>query len=242
MSQGLPSEPKRSIAHHPYSSNNAIYLGTVLGVYYTDDTLSGWYSVSSDLPNVKVSDMEINPNDNKLTISTYGRGIWQTSIPPVSNPNFDIDLLDISVNSNKFSCSFPNELKFDFYNNGESTINSFTYQSTVNGTQNVEEEWTGTLAPGERLTIQKEVSEPFLLSGNIIQINTTLPAETFTQNNNLQFLFDVGLLNQSGETNAIYSYDQDEGNWLIVGDNLWEKGIPSGSVLNQVTSGQNAYE
>ncbi|MFL2572154.1 MAG: hypothetical protein ACJ0QB_01760, partial [Flavobacteriaceae bacterium] len=241
MSQGLPSEPKRSFAHHPYSSDNAIYLGTVLGVYYTDDTLNDWYSVSSDLPNVKVSDMEINPNDNKLTISTYGRGIWQTPIPPVSNPNFDIDLLDISVNSNKFSCFFPDALEFDVYNNGESNINTFTYQTTVNGTENLEQQWVGTLPPGERLTIQKEVSEPFLQSGNIIEVDITLPSETITQNNILQFHFDVDLLNQSGETNAIYSYDQDEDNWLIVGDDLWEKGIPSGSDLNQVNSGQNAY-
>ena len=49
-----------SLAHQAYSENDALYLGTLLGVYYKDNTLNNWVSISENLPNVKVSDMEIN--------------------------------------------------------------------------------------------------------------------------------------------------------------------------------------
>ena len=60
-SESTGLESARTISHQQYSPDDSLYLGTILGVYYTDNQVNGWHSISSSLPNVKVSDMEINP-------------------------------------------------------------------------------------------------------------------------------------------------------------------------------------
>ena len=136
-------EAATSLKHQPYSENNSLYIGTLLGVYYTDNDLiynvggtpnqRVFESISSDLPNVKVSDMEINSYDNTLTVSTYGRGIWQTPIPAVTRPSYDLDLIRINTEIvSDFRCENIMTANFEVYNNGTSTITSFSYETILN--------------------------------------------------------------------------------------------------------------
>lgn len=62
------------------TDNFKLYIGTDLGVFYTDSSLTEWINLNNNLPNVVVTDMEINRTSNKLVVATYGRGIWQTSL------------------------------------------------------------------------------------------------------------------------------------------------------------------
>lgn len=55
---------------------NGVYLGTDFGVYYINDNLGDWVLYSDQLPNVKVTDVEIV--NNKVRVATYGRGIWES--------------------------------------------------------------------------------------------------------------------------------------------------------------------
>jgi hypothetical protein len=50
------------------------------GVYYIDNTVDEWQNYSNNLPNVKISELEINKIDQKIYIATYGRGIWSSPI------------------------------------------------------------------------------------------------------------------------------------------------------------------
>ena len=85
-------------------------------------------------PNVKISDMEINPYDNILTVSTYGRGIWQTPIPTVTRPSYDLDLVQINSEiGSDFRCENDFQLSFDVYNNGTSPISTFSSETILNG-------------------------------------------------------------------------------------------------------------
>ncbi len=94
---GLPNISKNIVAHQGKNSNNPLYVGTSIGVYYIDDTLTSWVPFNTNLPNVPVRDIEINLNDNKITIATYGRGIWQTSIQSaLSSNNFEFNNVTIS--------------------------------------------------------------------------------------------------------------------------------------------------
>ena len=71
--------------------------------------------------------MEINPYDNILTVSTYGRGIWQTPIPAVTRPSHDLDLVQINSGiGSDFRCENDFQLSFDVYNNGTSSDITFS--------------------------------------------------------------------------------------------------------------------
>ena len=61
---------------------NRIYVGTDIGVFYIDDTKSDWQDFNGNLPNVKISELEIHEGSNKLRAASYGRGLWESEIDP----------------------------------------------------------------------------------------------------------------------------------------------------------------
>ena len=67
-------------------------------------------------PNVIISDIEFNVPLNKVYISTFGRGIWQTSYNVLTNLSkpekvtFNFKLFP-SVNDGKFTLEFENALE-----------------------------------------------------------------------------------------------------------------------------------
>jgi hypothetical protein len=75
VSGTLPNVPANCMVHE----NNALdgmYLGTDLGVYYRDNTMSDWISYSTGLPVVIVNQLEIQYSTNKIVAGTMGRGFW----------------------------------------------------------------------------------------------------------------------------------------------------------------------
>ena len=243
ISETTGLEWARTISHQQYSPDDSLYLGTILGVYYTDKEISGWHSISSSLPNVKVSDMEINPNDNILTVSTYGRGIWQTPIPVVTRPSYDLDLIRINSGlGSDFRCENDFQLSFDVYNNGTSSIASFSSETTLNGLSQGLENWTGNLVPGQKITIIPSLQQSINFGDNSLLISLSNPNETLVINNFGTVNFEVlDPPNSYGQENTTYLFESNDDDWLIVGDPVWEKGVPTGTSLNQVNSGTTVY-
>ena len=243
LSSDLPAEANVSLAHQAYSDNDALYLGTLLGVYYKDNTLNNWVSISENLPNVKVSDMEINSNDNILTISTYGRGVWQTPIPPVSLPSYDLDLLDINTEiDSDYRCHNLLNASIKVYNNGTAPITSFSHESLLNDVSQGANTWVGELEPGEVLSLQLDIQDAALIGTNSLRVDLSYPNETVVVNNSMNREFETdNPPNYDGQSNTTYTFEAIEDDWIVVGDALWEKGIPDGNALNQVISGTNAY-
>ncbi|MGB3078990.1 MAG: T9SS type A sorting domain-containing protein [Saprospiraceae bacterium] len=98
ISQGLPPIPVHTVVENKLLMSDNLYAGTELGVYSKRGN-EEWTRFSNGLPNVIVNELEIyyaqNPIETKLRAATYGRGLWETSIPfsstPVSTPeNADI--------------------------------------------------------------------------------------------------------------------------------------------------------
>ena len=88
VSGNLPNLPINCIVYE-YGSNNGIYVGTDMGVYYKNDDLIQWQAFMTDLPNVIVNELEIEYNSGKIRAATYGRGIWESdlftsAIPPIA--------------------------------------------------------------------------------------------------------------------------------------------------------------
>jgi hypothetical protein len=55
-------------------------VATDIGVYILYSGTTTWVNNSFGLPNVIVTDIEFNAALNKIYISTFGRGIWESSI------------------------------------------------------------------------------------------------------------------------------------------------------------------
>ncbi|MCF8465359.1 MAG: hypothetical protein K9G41_10980 [Flavobacteriales bacterium] len=77
MSMNLPNLPVNCIEIER-SSTGGVYVGTDVGVYYWDSTLSEWEPYMTGLPNVIVNELEIHEATHTIRAATYGRGIWET--------------------------------------------------------------------------------------------------------------------------------------------------------------------
>ena len=80
FSAALPNLNQVSSSTIVYENNaqNGIYIGSDFGVYYTNDELGEWIFYSDQLPNVKITDLEIV--NNKLRAATFGRGVWESDL------------------------------------------------------------------------------------------------------------------------------------------------------------------
>ena len=79
VSGNLPNLPINCVTYE-YGSNNGVYVGTDMGVYYKNDDLAQWQLFMTDLPNVIVNELEIEYTTGKIRAATYGRGIWESNL------------------------------------------------------------------------------------------------------------------------------------------------------------------
>ena len=113
ITYNLPNIPVNCIKNVP--GTNMLLAATDIGVYKLDSASNVWILYSQGLPNVIVSDIEFNPAINKIYVSTFGRGIWETDLttltgnnensitrndikvyPTVNNGDFFIDLSSVT--------------------------------------------------------------------------------------------------------------------------------------------------
>jgi PKD repeat protein len=113
LSATLPNLPVNCVVNQG-GSPDGVYIGTDVGVYYTDTTMTNWAFFSKGLPNVKVDELEIQKSSKKLRAATYGRGLWETglydptSTLPLANfisdiqtgcPGMSVQFTDLSTNN-----------------------------------------------------------------------------------------------------------------------------------------------
>ena len=93
---GLPNVPVNCAAVD--KNSDEVYLGTDLGVYISTSTGS-WERYGTDMPNVVISDLDIQYGTNKLRAATFGRGLWEVTLntlppnnaPQIADQSFSID-------------------------------------------------------------------------------------------------------------------------------------------------------
>ena len=79
ISDNLPNVSVNCIVYQDNAKND-LYIGTDLGVYHRDSTMSDWMPYMNDLPNVAVTELEIHYGIGKIRAATYGRGIWESNL------------------------------------------------------------------------------------------------------------------------------------------------------------------
>jgi PKD repeat protein len=119
LSATLPNLPVNCVVNQT-GTPDGVYIGTDVGVYYTDTTMTGnWVFFSAGLPNVNVHELEIQVSSGKLRAATYGRGLWETSL---YNPTSNLPLANFVANTTNVCPG--NTVQFtDMSTNGPTTWN-----------------------------------------------------------------------------------------------------------------------
>lgn len=134
-STGLPNIPTNCIVFKN-NSPQALYVGTDVGVYYREASMTSWMPFSTGLPNIVVNDLEIYYPTGKLRAATYARGVWETELysDPLAVPfsafssNFTPGCINIPLQFNDVSSNNPTSWNWTF--SGGSPANS-TVQNPV---------------------------------------------------------------------------------------------------------------
>lgn len=228
ISANLPNEPKNVIKHQDQSLINDIYLGTSLGVYHINDDMTEWEVFSNNLPNVPVKDIEINTEENTITVGTYGRGVWQSPIPVVQ-VDIDLSLIKI-ISNNTIQCGGATPV-ITVKNNGLNAFNQVEINYSIDGVSHTYN-YSGNIAPNQTKEIEIPHNETVDFGTHTIQIEAIVANDTFPNNNTLSANFET---NFSGEGQYINTFgDVNDDTWLIITEdtytkersttNLWEKG------------------
>lgn len=237
ITTGIPSIGKNVIVHQGQHPDNPLYVGTSLGVYYMDDTMSSWQAFDTNLPNVSVTDLEVNLADNKLIASTYGRGIWQTDIPVQLAPD-DVKLKAINSPGTAIGCgTVVPEIEIE--NNGLNTITSVQIDYEVDGTP-YSTSWSGSLASSAS-TLVTLPSLSLARGIHSFTVTTTITNDAFADNNNgLVSIYandegTIGVVNPfDSTTDELLSYNEGSTS------SQWVRGIKLGGAMTS-GAGNNVY-
>ena len=84
ISSNLPNIAANCSVYEP-NSNDRIYIGMDIGIYYKDNSSTNWTLYNTGLPNTVVMDMEMSPaSPGKIYAATYGRGVYEADVVPVT--------------------------------------------------------------------------------------------------------------------------------------------------------------
>jgi hypothetical protein len=239
-----------AIVHQGRHTDNPIYVGTNLGVYRIDDaiieaaeangTTPEWEPYFEGLPNTAVSDLEITLDDELITASTYGRGVWQSPIP-VQVPDVDVRLLSLSPPNGAVLCgSFTPQITVE--NNGINPITTVRIEYSINGSTQPILNRSVNLQSGQSAQINLPAVSISEIGEAQIQVNVTVDGDAFADNNEITHIFYI---NEPEAPNEINDFEGAGADLLTFNEGntgqLWEKGVPSGSALNQAASGNEVY-
>ncbi len=76
ISGDLPNLPVNCI-YYQRGSNDRLYIGMNIGLYYRDNTENKWILYSEGLPNSEITDIQYFYPTNTLKVAVYGRGVWE---------------------------------------------------------------------------------------------------------------------------------------------------------------------
>ena len=235
----LPNVTKNIIKHQPFSPTNALYLGTSLGVYRYDDLTNDWGLYETNLPNTSVRDLSINTVDYNITAGTHGRGIWRSDLQAEALAPNDIQLVAVeNLVSMQINCGAISP-QLRVLNNGQNSINTIDITYSFDGANETPLTWNGTIA--SQATAVLDLVDITLAYGiHSLNVTTTINNDYFTNNNSTEITFYV---NETGETGVVNTFENSSDELIVIneGGDVWQRGVPTGALLNTAASGTNVY-
>ncbi|MBC5834810.1 T9SS type A sorting domain-containing protein [Flavobacterium sp. F372] len=234
IATGLPAIAKNCIVHQARNTDNPLYVATSLGVYYKDDTMTTWQPFDTNLPNVSVTDLEINLEDAKIIAATYGRGIWQTDIP-IQIPATDVKFISVNNPTLNINCGASVTPQIVVKNGGTNAITSVTVNYTVDATPYTFN-WSGNIAASQNQNIDLPAVTTTRGVHNL-NFNITTTGDAYADNNTGTSTFYT---NDTGVVGLVNTFTAASDELLVISDGAgWVRGNRTGDVLQ--TSGNPAY-
>ena len=221
ISGNLPEDSKLVIKHQNQSLKNDLYVGTNIGVYHINDSMTEWEVFDKGLPNAPVYDIEINIEDKIISAGTYGRGVFQSPIE-VAKANIDVSLISIKTN-NSVQCGGITPI-ITVKNNGLNNINSVSISYLVD-----EDPFAylfeGNIGPDEVKEIELPNNAQVSLGKHNLTVETTVPNDAFNDNNKLYASFTSNNFGEGQYINTFGDVNEDEWLEITLGDSngLWER-------------------
>lgn len=95
ISGSLPNIPTNCILSE-VGDKNGLYVGMDVGVFYKNDSMDDWELYGVGLPNVEITELEINYDEEYLYASTYGRGLWKSKMIDSTTSCFRINEIELT--------------------------------------------------------------------------------------------------------------------------------------------------
>jgi hypothetical protein len=200
--------------------------------------MSQFEPFDTNLPNVSVTDLDINLEDNKILAATYGRGVWIASIPIIA-PTSDIKIVDIqSPTSSTVGCDGNIVPQIQVKNNGMTTISNVAITYAIN-TTNYTYNWVGNINADETTLITLPSAN--LPKGSYtLSVTSTIVADAYADNNTATKVFYV---NEPGTLNTTNTFETASDELLEYNEGsasgLWTRGVRTGTVISSGTN--NVY-
>lgn len=152
VSTGLPNVPVNCIEYQN-GSNDIVYVGTDLGVYYKDATMSNWMPFNNGLPNVIIDDLEMYYPNGTVRAGTYGRGVWESKFATAGMQTLDAAIQSVD-NPVTGKCDTTFTPQITLKNNGTNTLTTCLINYSFNNQPYSIYSWNGTLNSNNNTTIQ----------------------------------------------------------------------------------------
>ncbi|MFH2142911.1 MAG: PKD domain-containing protein [Bacteroidota bacterium] len=142
FSDGLPNLPVNCIIFEN-NTNNGLYVGTDVGVYYRNNDYSSWISFNGGIPSVIVMELEIQYPLKKIRAATYGRGIWESDLYqnpafPAADFVFTVTQCSGTVNFSDISSGVPDSWAWNFGDGNTSSSQNPVHTYSSLGSYNVQ--------------------------------------------------------------------------------------------------------
>ena len=196
--------------------------------------MTTWQPFDTNLPNVSVTDLEINLEDSKIIAATYGRGIWQTDIP-IQIPATDVKFISVNNPTLNINCGASVTPQIVVKNGGTNAITTVTVNYTVDATPYTFN-WSGNIAASQNQTIDLPAVTTTRGVHNL-NFNITTTGDAYADNNTGTSTFYT---NDTGVVGLVNTFTAASDELLVISDGAgWVRGNRTGDVLQ--TSGNPAY-
>lgn len=188
-------------------SNDGIYISSDIGIFYRNASMTDWVPWVEGLPNVIINQLEIQYGSGKLRAATYGRGVWESNLYPLTpEANFTASLQSIcqqdSISFSNLSTHYPTSLEWVFPGGtpATSTLENPTVLYTTTGSYDVQ------------LIVSNQAGSDTIILENYVTVNPLITATitpngatTFCQGNSVtltanpadSYLWSTGATTQS---------------------------------------------
>ncbi|HPP40831.1 MAG TPA: T9SS type A sorting domain-containing protein, partial [Candidatus Kapabacteria bacterium] len=194
LSGNLPNVPANCIAYQP-NSPDRIYVGTDVGVFYSDYGSNVWELFGSNLPNVIINDLKINSSKKEIYAGTWGRGLWKTQLLDCNLPKPNITVIGNTSFCQGDSVVLVADVQDGFvvWNTGETTKSivvktdgNYSFVHSYGGECNAKSDIVSvTVFPTPELTINKSKS-PALCIGDSVTLTARIGFNNYRWNNGVE--------------------------------------------------------